>query len=290
MNFFNLPSSEKEAVQFLQEHGELQSVRICPNNHLAKLYFGKEIFWKCNVKKCQKKVNIRNGNWFSKSRIPFTTAVRFIYGWSHEMTSIKWCEQQFNLSENTVIDWNNYLREVCAMAIENKQQGKIGGPGLIVEIDESLFSKRKNHAGRVLPEQWIFGGICRETKESFLMKVPNRQTETLLTAVKNNIQEGTTIYSDCWRAYNTELLRESGFDHYTVNHTYNFVDPTTGAHTQTIERFWGSAKWRNKKQRGTARHHLESYLTEFIWRQATQDPFSKILMDITTYFPPQKNY
>ncbi|CAI6368749.1 unnamed protein product [Macrosiphum euphorbiae] len=153
MNFFNLPSSEKEAVQFLQERGVLPSVRICQNNHLAKLYFGKEIFWKCNVKKCQKRINVRNDNWFAKSRISFTIAVRFIYGWSHEMTSAKWCEQQLGLSLNTVIDWNNYLREVCAMAIENKPQTKIGGPGKIVEIDESLFSKRKNHVGRVLPER-----------------------------------------------------------------------------------------------------------------------------------------
>lgn len=58
-------------------------------------------------------------------------------------------------------------------------------------------------------------------------------------AIKNNIQASTTIltiYSDCWRAYNTELLKSSGYDHYTINHRYNFFDPTTGAHTQTIER------------------------------------------------------
>jgi len=35
-----------------------------------------------------------------------------------------WCEQELNLNVNTVIDWNNYLCEVCAMAIENKPQGK----------------------------------------------------------------------------------------------------------------------------------------------------------------------
>lgn len=48
--------------------------------------------------------------------------MRFIYSWSNEITSIKWCEQKLNLSV-TIIDWNNYFR-VCVMAIENKSQGK----------------------------------------------------------------------------------------------------------------------------------------------------------------------
>jgi hypothetical protein len=84
----------------------------------------------------------------------------------------------------------------------------------------------------------------------------------------------------------SELLKSSGFHHYTVNHTYYFVDPTTGAHTQTIERLWGSTKWRNKNHRGTARHHLDSYLIEFVWRQnlGNDPPFNKILMDIKTAF------
>ena len=44
---------------------------------------------------------------------------------------------------------------------------KIGGEGKIVEIDESKFEKRKYNLGRVAEGQWVFGGICRESRDFF---------------------------------------------------------------------------------------------------------------------------
>ncbi|KAF0751682.1 DDE Tnp IS1595 domain-containing protein [Aphis craccivora] len=35
-------------------------------------------------------------------------------------------------------------------------------------------------AGRILPQQWVLGGICRETKEYFIVCVPDRSEKTLL--------------------------------------------------------------------------------------------------------------
>jgi hypothetical protein len=69
--------------------------------------------------------------------------------------------------KTTVIDYNyHYCKEVCAtVLLANPPQ--IGGPGMTVELDESLFVKRKTNYGRMFREQWVFGGDCRETQKSF---------------------------------------------------------------------------------------------------------------------------
>ena len=77
--------------------------------------------------------------------------------------------------------------------------------------------------------------------------------------------------------------------HLTVNHSLQFVDPQTGAHTQNVERSWKSAKERNKRHNGTHRNMLDSYLCEWMWRQRYKniDLFHHILTNVATYWPPQ---
>lgn len=52
--------------------------------------------------------------------------------------------------------------------------------------------------------------------------------------------EGSIIITYCWRGCKTGELRDAGYDNSTVNHKYNFVDPNTGCHTQSLEVLWVS--------------------------------------------------
>ena len=98
----------------------------------------------------------------------------------------------------------------------------------------------------------FFGGIQRDTKECFFKCVADRTANTLVSIISENILPGTTVISDCWKAYSS--LNSEGFSHLTVNHSVNFVDPETGAHTNTIESTWRALKksiptqtWNNKE-------------------------------------------
>ena len=194
-------------------------------------------------------------------------------------------KKELGMSPSSVVDFSNYLREVCAEEILKNSQ-KIDGQGQIVEVDESLFTRRKNRVGRILPSTWVVGGICRETKKVFMTVVPDRSAPTLLAAIETYVEPGTLLMTDCWKGYSI-LDDTEKFWHETVNHQYNFVDPVTGAHTQGIECLWREAKKKNKQQCGTHRSMLESYLCEFLWRKnhENEDLFGCILNAIAKFWP-----
>jgi len=154
-----------------------------------------------------------------------------------------------------------------------------------VEIDESLLVKRKYNRGRMLKEQWVFGGVVRGTRTCFFEIVADRTEATLLEVIKRRIKAGTTIMSDRFRSYCN--LSRHGYVHFTVNHSEHFVDPETGAHTQTIEATWGSLKQFLKGKGRNIGPHLEEYMAEFVYRRAQGDTlFDKILEDIVRFHPP----
>lgn len=95
-----------------------------------------------------------------------------------------------------------------------------------------------------------------------------RGEEQLLPLIKKTVKRGTTIRTDCWKAYG--CLSRNGYRHKTVNHSnkdkrYRFV-AEDGTHTQRIE-----SHWRPLKDYFRARHvrrsHFAAHLAEFSWRR-----------------------
>ena len=144
-------------------------------------------------------------------------------------------------SAHTVCSFNNYFRGLVADSLDAEDR-MIGGPEVIVEIDESKLSKIKYNRGHRIEGVWVFGGIERTTeKKIFITKVAGRSADTLLTAINRYIRPGSIIFSDMWRGY-SRIWDDLGLEHHTVNHSVNFVDPISGVHTNTIEATWCGLK------------------------------------------------
>lgn len=161
------------------------------------------------------------------------------------------------------MDYYNFNREVCQVILEKKSE-KIGGVGKTVEIDESKFGKRKYHRGRRVDGVWVFGGIERESKRCFFKCVEDRTKETLLSIIKENVLPGTKIISDCWKSY--DCLSLEGYVHEKVNHSEHFVDPDTGACTNTIESTWRALKT-SLPVSGTVKTLYDSYFAQYCIRK-----------------------
>ena len=132
--------------------------------------------------------------------------------------------------------------------------------------------------------QWVLGGICRETKETFLVPVDKRDAETLTDLILKHVRTGTTIHTDCFASY--RRLEELGYRHHTVNHSENFVDPESGCHTNTIESMWWSVK-RSLSHTHTRHENFGYHLAEYLWHKKNPDMFTKFrifLNDVARFY------
>ena len=229
---------------------------------------------------------------FEGAKITSMKAVLLIYAFATKM-SFDQAIRETSLegeqtSSETVTDWYSYCRETCMDTLDCKyDEGEIGGEGHIVEIDECKIGRRKYNKGRMIDGHWILGMIDREG--GFRLEIcPNnkRDRATLEELIKKHVAPGTTIMTDCWRGY--DGLNQQGFEHFTVNHKYHFVNPETGANTQMIESNWRPLRKRLSRG-GVKDEQLAMHMCEFLWRKdmvdQKMDAFIGMLQNIKRQFP-----
>jgi hypothetical protein len=263
-------------IQWLRDHGLLANRMDCPlcgyycNEHNAGRKLDGKI-WSCRNKDCEHKTNIRYGSFFEGSKIHLWQILVLTYLWATSAGRSRGMSQDIIRreakigGEHTVVDWFQFCRDVPVEYFLNNPS-PIGGINHVVEIDESLFARRKYNRGRIVPEQWILGGYDQQTKHGFLVPVPRRDAATLLPIIQQWVLPNTEIWTDMWAAYNN--IAQLGYQHGTVNHTHNFVDPVTGVCTNRVEAMWQRSKAKFKAQMGPSnRGMIPDYLSEFMWAQ-----------------------
>ena len=281
-------------VNLLVKHGLLPEKKRCPKCQKECRMDMRRKDFRCDKtsakgKKAKTRCNfvqsIYKGTWLEKSHLDIQTNMRFVNLFVQDFFSYKVATSELKITQKTICDWASFAREVLVAWCIGREE-KIGGAGKIVEIDEAKFGKRKYNMGRVIEGQWVFGGFCRETRSCFMVPVEKRDTETLIGIIKEKILPGTTVISDCWKAY--ECLGSEEFEHLTVNHSYNFVDPQTGAHTNTIERQWREL-WQKVLVFGRKKSHFVGYLATALFKIKFEDSdkrFHVFIKEAAKLYPP----
>jgi hypothetical protein len=90
--------------------------------------------WRCANQRCPTRRTIRAGSFFERSLITLDKWLYVTYLWS-QGTKVNSVERQVQIGEKTVIQMFQYLRDVCSTKLLSTPV-ELGGPGVIVQIDE----------------------------------------------------------------------------------------------------------------------------------------------------------
>jgi transposase-like protein len=257
---------EDKCIEFLFDQGILYQQQPCffcggqTTRHEKR--------FRCRRKQCRKSASILSDSFFAKEKLSVDKALLIGYLWlvRANYSTIKAMTGQ---ASSTVTTYMSFYRSLVSECLLDTDQ-RIGGEGVIVELDESKFGKRKYNRGHHVEGVWVVGGVERtRERRVFARTVKDRSASTLLKVIEENVLPGSIVYTDLWRGY-SGIEAVLGMPHFTVNHSEGFIDPVTGVHTNTIEGTWSGIKCHVPLRNRTERD-VSSRLTEFIWRRQNKD-------------------
>jgi transposase len=204
---------------------------------------------------------------FHKSSTPLTDWFYAIWMMSSNKagTSAKQIERELGVSYPTAFRMMHKIRTMM-----EAPDGLLSGE---VEIDESYLhanvfkrSSAKRRYGRTGQRAGqILFGILQRNGAVKVWHVKAAGARILQPLIRNNVQYGSLIHTDGFRAY--ARLPQMGYEHRTTDHgAFEFYTPDSA--TQNIENFWSTWKPRMKGtyRRGIGPKYLQKYLNEYAWR------------------------
>ena len=251
----------------------------CPRCNQAKHSFiTTRRIWFCYV--CKKQFTVKVGTIFEDSPLgldKWMTSIWLIANCKNGISSYE-LGKALGIRQNSAWFMLHRIREAMSGGLMVKMGGSDGGP---IEVDETHVGPKpqKMHREKRLQMQAdtkfkkiaVMGMLDRESRQVRAKVIPNVKREGLQNEILNQIESGSTVYTDGWVGYDN--LAAQDYIHETVNHIEEYVRGQV--HTQGIENFWSLLK---RTLRGTyvavEPYHLDRYVTEQVFRfnnRATKD-------------------
>jgi transposase-like protein len=283
------PKTLQQAIQYFSDEqtciNAVASMRwsdgpqcpTCEGDKGKKPYYLKtQKRWKCHT--CRKQFSVKVGTIFEESPIPlqkWLPALWMLVSCKNGISSYE-IHRALGVSQKTAWFMLHRLRVV----LKSQNLGfKIGGEGSEVEVDETFVGgKMKNMhkekqaryralnvygtAAGTIGKTVVIGMLDRKARQIRANVVPDVSRLTLQTAVLNNVEHGTNVYTDQAPAY--QRLNKT-YVHEIVNHAETYVRGRV--HTNGLENFWSLFK---RNLAGTyvcvEPFHLERYVDEQVFR------------------------
>ena len=177
--------------------------------------------------RCRTSKSIRDGSFFE---VTLQKWLILIFWWTQQYTVTN-ATRIAEVDEGTAIDIYTWLREICSKKLQPMPM-ILGGPGIVVQIDESLFRHKpkvinfliientvilkdiihlhtysmthvlQNHRGRsTTTEVWVFGmvDVSHNPGLGYMEIVQRRDAATLLPIIQAHSAPSTIIHSDDYK-------------------------------------------------------------------------------------------
>jgi len=241
---------------------EFPNEDICLDYIFNKKYPDVKQYYRVKGRKCYanpqgKQIHPLAKTIFEKSATPLTLWFYAIYMFSQSKNGVSAKELERQLGVTYKCAWRiaKQIRELM------KQDGDMLSGD--VEVDETFIGGTRRMSSRLDNKEAVMGMVERKGRIK-VKHIADRYNHTLLNEVKANIEQGSNVYTDEWKAY--QRLSGLGYKRHSVQH--NIKQYVRGlAHTNTIEGFWSQLKRSiNGTYHAVSPKYLQSYADEFAFR------------------------
>jgi transposase-like protein len=190
------------------------------------------------------------------------------------------------------------------LALKSNSFEKIGGKGEIVEADETFVgglakNMHKSRRDKVMQGRTgsstktaVMGLLARHTEDapSYVRAtvLPNVQRATLHDVIHKNVEPGSQVFTDAWKAYKQMDPR---FFHDFVDHAEAYVKGAV--HTNGLENFWSLFKRCIKGTHVSVEpFHLEAYVDSeaFRFNHRKTNDLGRFLLAVEGYHGKRLTY
>ncbi len=240
----------------------------CGSDNVSRLKFRPA--YRCREKGCKKSFSLKTNTIMINSPLPITKWVPAIWFVINHKNGVSSCEVARALGICQKSAWHlcHRIRKAVSNGSFTKMSGVIeadetfvGGKTKFMHADRKALLPKKNR--RIHGDKTVVMGILERGNEVRAKVVNNQRRANLLPELLNNVEEGSTVYTDKLRSYD---VLPKFFTHETVDHAKG--EYTRGeAHTNGMENFWSCFK---RSVKGTyiqiASFHTDRYLDEQSFR------------------------